>query len=683
MAVEQVGMAVTIEAQLERFDRNMKASGLIVSSVTDGMDKATKRAATSFDRLERAVNPAAAAANRYSRDVQRVKTAVDTGVVSNERAAAVLSRLGDQYERGSVRTSTFVRQAAVATRASGNMGAAIQNAGFQVGDFAVQIASGQNPLRAFIQQGTQLVSMFGPWGAVIGAAGAVVGALVTAFWESDDAAETATDKIDAFALATRNMDSLVAHGAKSLGEMRTAFSQLDSTIREIETVKIQTQIDTTRAAMRALTVDASRYQRTLADISDQSFVPSSESGPIITISDDAAQFESQIKELSKSIEAARKAGDLEAAQAMLKRLNEIQELQRRLDTLQNSLDTLGGGGKEFGDGLSPENQWDRVKNVMASTQGVNSLTTGRPSPDSQAVFDRANDNTERYRATLDRLKDAMEEGKRVELSVRTEREQHADTLERLDRLLMQGAISQETYNRAAQNANRTLLQSDPVFKGFSSGLDSMSTGLFRFADASESASERARNALVGMLNDISEEFGRRAVTNPLLNLLFDAGLPTLTGLFGGGGGINIASNALPSGSVLPPSVAAGLFHSGGIVGSGGVRRDVPAALFADAPRYHSGGIVAPGEVPAILKRDEEVLTRSDPRHRFNIGPSRSAEPAINVTMNLHNPTRDMIPLLIEEMKTIKADVKRVDRSVPARAVAANVDARRRNPKLYG
>jgi hypothetical protein len=37
--------------------------------------------------------------------------------------------------------------------------------------------------------------------------------------------------------------------------------------------------------------------------------------------------------------------------------------------------------------------------------------------------------------------------------------------------------------------------------------------------------------------------------------------------------------------------------------------------FANAQRYHVGGIAGlkPGEVPAILKQGEEVLTADDPR----------------------------------------------------------------------
>jgi hypothetical protein len=49
-----------------------------------------------------------------------------------------------------------------------------------------------------------------------------------------------------------------------------------------------------------------------------------------------------------------------------------------------------------------------------------------------------------------------------------------------------------------------------------------------------------------------------------------------------------------------------------------------------ASRYHGGGVV--GEVPAILRRGEEVLTEADPRHRWNMG-GESAQ--ANVTQNFY------------------------------------------------
>ena len=73
------------------------------------------------------------------------------------------------------------------------------------------------------------------------------------------------------------------------------------------------------------------------------------------------------------------------------------------------------------------------------------------------------------------------------------------------------------------------------------------------------------------------------------------------------------------------------FHQGGIAGAGGAAMRVSPLLFANAPRYHAGGIagVQPNEVPAILKRGEEVLPESNPRHINNTG---SGQIGLNVAI---------------------------------------------------
>lgn len=91
---------------------------------------------------------------------------------------------------------------------------------------------------------------------------------------------------------------------------------------------------------------------------------------------------------------------------------------------------------------------------------------------------------------------------------------------------------------------------------------------------------------------------------------------------GGGGGGGGAFGAI--GSIL-----SGLFHSGGIAGQASAHRSLSALAFAGAPRFHSGGIAGIGadEVPAVLRRGEEVLTANDPRHRNNFG---SEAPVVNI-----------------------------------------------------
>ena len=104
----------------------------------------------------------------------------------------------------------------------------------------------------------------------------------------------------------------------------------------------------------------------------------------------------------------------------------------------------------------------------------------------------------------------------------------------------------------------------------------------------------------------------------LQQLLFNA----LQGAFGGAsmtGGLGGAMSSVMTG------ITAAKRHNGGLAGQG-VGRSYSPLVFANAPRYHTGGIVGlqPNEVPAILQRGEEVLTKQDPRHRNNGGASGSS-----------------------------------------------------------
>lgn len=89
----------------------------------------------------------------------------------------------------------------------------------------------------------------------------------------------------------------------------------------------------------------------------------------------------------------------------------------------------------------------------------------------------------------------------------------------------------------------------------------------------------------------------------------------------------------------PASSSVVTVHSGGVIGvTPLIERQVDPALFDRAPRYHRGGIVglAPDERPAILKEGEEILTESDPRHRYNRAlPWRPESlPAANVNIGV-------------------------------------------------
>ena len=97
-----------------------------------------------------------------------------------------------------------------------------------------------------------------------------------------------------------------------------------------------------------------------------------------------------------------------------------------------------------------------------------------------------------------------------------------------------------------------------------------------------------RDLVTSMLADLAKLGARRFLLGPLAGIL--------SGFMPGLGGL-----------------AASILHSGGMVGSSGPRRMVPAMAFANAPRMHNGGWAGlrSDEVPAILQKGERVLSRRE------------------------------------------------------------------------
>jgi len=250
---------------------------------------------------------------------------------------------------------------------------------------------------------------------------------------------------------------------------------------------------------------------------------------------------------------------------------------------------------------------------------------------------RLDDLKNRYRETLDTLRDA--EG-RVSDSVRsgdTTREQGKSDLQatrtqaseelailredfiRLDEEGVSGAtdaireidqalrdLNEQTLTGSALavaelNAEVENLQ-DNLASSVAKSLISSMTGFFTdLVDGSKSAGEALSDFAKSFLNAMVQIAAQALATFAVLQLL---------NTFFPGAGQAVAAS----------SGAAGVFHSGGVVGRGSTFRRLDSSIFAYAPRYHSGGIVglSSNEVPAVLEVGEEVLTASDPRHRDNL-----------------------------------------------------------------
>lgn len=129
--------------------------------------------AKEVERLSQKYKPLFAASKQYERSLNELSRAHKLGVLSTQQHAKAVDFLNSEYSSFQAGTAgwsnQFVQGSNRAGKSMNRFGMISQQVGYQVGDFFVQVQSGQNVMVAFAQQGTQLA------GLLPGIAGAVVG----------------------------------------------------------------------------------------------------------------------------------------------------------------------------------------------------------------------------------------------------------------------------------------------------------------------------------------------------------------------------------------------------------------------------------------------------------------------------------------------------------------------------
>ena len=114
---------------------------------------------------------------------------LDIVVAVQDNATAGLKRVNqslNQFDKNVKKTALGTNQFGAAvndnTRGLSRFAkSGLQQAGYQVGDFAVQVSGGTSAIQAFGQQASQLLGVFGATGAILGAVVAVVAAVALAY----------------------------------------------------------------------------------------------------------------------------------------------------------------------------------------------------------------------------------------------------------------------------------------------------------------------------------------------------------------------------------------------------------------------------------------------------------------------------------------------------------------------
>ena len=174
------------------------------SRLTDVQNRAarenTDAARAALDKA-RADNTAAQAALRAARGETQAAQARAAAARTAQQAATALDRQTAAQNRANAATAR-------SGRAFGRVGPQIQNASFQIADFAVQVTAGTSAARAAAQQMPQFLGAFGVAGAVLGALTAVAVPVAAALFRLGEDARDAADASEDLADQAERLQSL-------------------------------------------------------------------------------------------------------------------------------------------------------------------------------------------------------------------------------------------------------------------------------------------------------------------------------------------------------------------------------------------------------------------------------------------------------------------------------------------
>ena len=248
---------------IEQLGRALGVNGRDVAAV--------ERALRQLEARERAVGAAMQLVGGAANDNSRALTAAAQASQRLATTGTALTATATAATRSGAAVAASARTATAATGSFRAFGGAMQLAAFQVGDFFVQLASGQGIIRPLVQQGAQLAGAFGPIGAVVGAAGAAIGALFLTLGEAKaetQAAERATARLGE-ALGSAKQEAQDAAQAESilaeaLDRAKSSTSDLtDSSFARVTALRqqqeaalslAQTEVDAAAARLKAIEI---------------------------------------------------------------------------------------------------------------------------------------------------------------------------------------------------------------------------------------------------------------------------------------------------------------------------------------------------------------------------------------------------------------------------------------------
>ena len=624
-----------------------------------------------LERLKMKYQPLYAASKQYERALQDIELAYQAGIISSAQYKASIGSLGaefTQFQNGTAGWSNqFVTGSNRAAKSMNSMGVVTQQLGYQVGDFAVQVQSGQSALVAFSQQATQLVGVLpmvaDKMGMTMGKAIAlsaalgigipVITGLLGLFLATRDKSDAAGDAIASFADRLKSaredvkgmeedlrlMNSEFANTtelalgdavAKAKAELRAIQSERENSrggylisdeqiaklqeavdlseeelanaiaLRETgesrkslqeghndavkdmlslqqelrdtawenmqaakEDIKTQEQVNALKAIENTYTKESAEYLALVQQhekealeirIETEKLTPRIAAGlrDALEIAQDFAQVD-----MAAGIRAAALA-----TQDLITRLTIAVNIAQKVAAGDSNGKVYSGRGSSSGPSSSDINTYNYEAQLTQAAEAQKKL---------EAEIAKANKTKKAAKTATDKLTDAEKAGVKITEKYLTPLEKYNKGMTELADLLKQGEISTTTYERAMQDLNDTLAESNPLVNDLSNAFgDFVAGGLKDFKGFVDSIKNTFKKALSDMI--------ATALRNRIM-------IPIQTAMMGGSGGVGgIASSVLGGGGGM-----------GGMLGGIGGTLGSLGSIFAGSAgsvmsAFASGGI---------------------------------------------------------------------------------------------
>lgn len=234
------------------------------------------RQEAAYEQVKQAIDPLYAAQQRYDRQLEIINRKHAQASSSAEALKADIDALNLSFARAGMPIGEMGQITGVMGTRANTLGMVLQQTGYQVGDFAVQVQSGTNAFVAFGQQATQLAGLLylipGGIGVIAGTIAsigipsitALLGYFSRAGKSAEDAAEAFEGVSDALSrLEQIRLDDLGSGFAESARQAREQFEAILGIMEEVELRNLEGSL---RAPIQSLMdqMAAYEYQRNIA-----------------------------------------------------------------------------------------------------------------------------------------------------------------------------------------------------------------------------------------------------------------------------------------------------------------------------------------------------------------------------------------------------------------------------------